>query len=403
VAGGSGARTPNWVGKLLVLLLVAIAITSALRGILHAVEHSEDFGITLKVLEVLAVENPYERYFLRDREWVADTALEPLNPNPPIPSQAPSAILLLWPYGLLPWPAAKLAWMLSNLFFTAGIITLGCRRLLPGRSVWLYAVLASLFVIGSPWRNVMTNGQHLLAGMFFFLLALELAERDRGLLAGFALAASFVKYSTTLLLLPYLVFRRQWMPIVVAFLLHGAMTLAAAWRLDENPFTLVLRSVRPAGMENGFDGFVDVFAVTHLLGLPAALAGAVSAALLLFALWLALSRRADDEFFLAALCILSTVLVYHRHYDLIILLLLLMIALKHRDRAPLAFALVSMCVALTWYVDRPIVFFTDWLRDRDNPFFYALVGVWYVTTCVLLYQAWPRASTRDDAAVASAL
>mgnify|MGYP003580355708 CR=1 FL=1 len=134
----------------------------------------------MKGLEVLLRDNPYERYFVHG-PFSAMPSTADGNSNALAPSQAPSALMLLWPYQMLPWPAARIAWAVSNLIFSAGILWLAFRRFLPGRSIWLYAALASLFVISSQWRNIMNNAQRLLAGLFFFLLAMELADRKRSL------------------------------------------------------------------------------------------------------------------------------------------------------------------------------------------------------------------------------
>jgi hypothetical protein len=381
----------SMVGKAIVAVLVALAVLSGARGVIHALHGSGDFGITLKVWEFLQRENPYARFFAEG--WIyAPPRSE--NPHTMVPSQAPSAIMLLWPYGLLSWPAARIAWLVSNLIFTAGIIVLGCRRYLRDRSVWLHIAIGSLFIIGTPWRNLMTNGQHLLAGLFFFMLAMELADRKRNLFAGLALAASFIKYTTTLVLVPYLIFKRQWTPIAVALGVHAAMTLWASLWLQENPFVLLVQSVQAGGSANAFEGFLDLFALSKLLGIAPTVAIAVSAVLLVMSISLACRRGTDGDLLLAMLCFLSMVLVYHRYYDLVVLVVPLLIAVQRGKEARLMPVLVFLCVLILWLGDRPVYFLTDWFRAKDNPFFLAVAGLWYGTLAVLFYQAWAAASAR---------
>lgn len=251
--------------KLMALMAVLLALASIGRASGNALDPmgSGDLGRPLQTAQLLKTENPYHRYFHDPIRENLD-ARPATNPFGIDPVQVPSVLMLFWPLTALNWPAAKFAWVLLNLASTAGICVLGFRRFLPGRSMWIYTALASLLVISMPWRNVVANGQHLLVGLFFYLLALELADRKRPWLAGVALAGSFIKYSATVFLLPYLIWKRQWLPIVIAGALHAIMTIGIAAKLGENPVLFPTQSF-PVANHLQFQGWFDLSTLAKLI------------------------------------------------------------------------------------------------------------------------------------------
>ncbi|MGE5721661.1 MAG: glycosyltransferase 87 family protein [Sphingomonadales bacterium] len=367
------AGRPGIPAKALVVLLVLMALGSAIHasGNALALWGSMDLGQPLKASQELMREDPYRR-FLQVPIGPDAQARPDANPFGVFPVQVPSALMLLWPYAMLSWPGAKLAWLISNLLFTAGLLLLAFRRLLPGRSPWLYAAIGALFVIGMPWRNIIANGQHLLASLFLFLLALELADRRRPVPAGIALAAALLKYTVILFLLPYLILKRQWLPIAVALAIHAAMTLAIALRLHTDPATLVLESFRIA-IRLQPQGYVDLSALTAASGIPPMLALAAGALLFGMEIWIAAVRPTRDEaLFLAALCLLAPLLVYHRAYDFVLLIVPLLVAIDRWPQAKPLTLLVSACVALVWFVStaRP---YAAWMDGR-GPYYWLVAG-----------------------------
>ncbi|MEO7503895.1 MAG: glycosyltransferase 87 family protein [Sphingomicrobium sp.] len=350
-----GGHTPWWL-KGLILVLAALAALSAGQGCRTALSPggSLDFGLTLKAAEILLHANPYRADIGRALAQVAAgpaSGLAPdVNPYPAIALQAPSVLALLWPLVPLSWPAARLVWLIANLGFTAGTLALACRRYLPDRSRWTYAALASLLLISFPWRVVIGNGQHVMAALFFFLLAAELADRGHRAWAGVALAASFVKYSVSLFLLPLLVAKRQCGPLVVAITIHGLATLAIAVRLHENPLALLGQALAASRTQLP-SGYVDLFALAHAVGLPALVAGVTAAALAAASVGVAAARRLPEPALLTLLCLLSLVAVYHRLYDLVVLVIpLIILAGTLRDRW--LQALIGTAIALGWFASR---------------------------------------------------
>ncbi len=386
--------------KFLVALLAVLAIISAARGCANALapDGSIDLGMPLKAAQLLQHDNPYRDYVPGDQALTG--TLQPhVNPFVMTPVHVPSALMLLWPYSGLSWPAAKLAWLISNLFFTAGGFALAVRRFLPDRSPWLTAALASLLMISFPWRIVIGNGQHLMASLFFFLLSAELAQRGHRIWSGVALAASFLKYTVILFLLPWFALKRQWTPLAIAFAIHGLMTLGIAIHLGENPLVLVQQALGAGTATLLVSGYIDLFAVADWLGAPLALAAKLAVALVVAVLWLGLRRPPPDEHpYLASLCFVSVVVVYHRLYDTLVLLIPLLIALGQLRKDRLVAMLILATISFCWFIDRLVLALSPWLGRAAASFttaYAALVAsLFYLTLLVLLHRQF-RAAPSD--------
>ena len=376
------------VWKLVTCLLMAAAAASLIHGANNALAlwGSMDLGVSLRSAQTLQHEDPYRRH-LRSPGRPSEHPSRHQNPYWMHPVQIPSALMLLWPYSGLSWPAAKIAWLITNLLCTAGLLLLAFRRFLPDRSPWTYAAIASLFVIGTPWRNAFANGQHGIVSLFFFLTAMELADRRRSLWAGAALAVSLIKYSTTLFLLPWFVFKRQWLVLAAAAAIHGVMTIAISLWLGTPPWTLVAGSLRVGGGDLLFSGFLDMFAWAHALGLPALVPTLTATAVLLLLLGMALAKRvANEDLFLAALCLSALSLVYHRAYDHLLLIVPLLAAIRHWRTEKLAAVLIGACTAQIWFLERAIHFLAPSLEGRASLPYNLLAALWYLTLATLLYR-----------------
>ena len=396
------AKNPMW--KLLTCLLAAVAAASVTHGARNAMAPwgSMDLGISLRSAQVLQHEDPYRRYLIAPGRW-SDHPTQGENPFSLQPVQAPSALMLLWPFSALPWPAAKIAWLAANLLCTAGLLMLAFRRFLPGRSPWIYVAIASLFVIGTPWRNALANGQHGIVGLFFFLAAMELADRRRSVAAGAALAGSLVKYSMILFLLPWFALKRQWLVLAVAAAIHGVMTIAICLWLGTTPWALVAGSIRVGGGDLLFSGFLDMFAWLHALGFPAWAPTLTGAVLLLLLLWIALARKAEKEdLFLAALCFSALSLVYHRAYDHLLLIVPLLVAIRHWRTEKLPAVLIAACTAQIWFLERAIHFLAPSLEGRASLPYNLLAALWYFTLATLLYRCMFPRHDLDGAVLAHA-
>ena len=398
MAARSGDRTwrahAKWAAVAVLLLLAAI---STGQGVYTALTHRDgsiDLGIPLKAAQALMHENPYERFLAGE---TSSAYGDELNPFPMVAVHLPSALMLLWPYSGLAWPAAKVAWLVSNLLFTFGVLLLAFRRFLPHRPPWCGVAIGALLLMSLPWRVVIGNGQHLMMSLFFFLLAAELADRGHRSWAAVTLAASFLKYTVIIFLLPYFILKRQWAPLLGALGIHATMTLGISIWLREEPWVLIEQAIR-GSRTHLLAGYVDLFAMANRIGAPLELAALLGVALTSVAVWIGARRIAVDEnHYFAGLCILSVVIVYHRAYDAVILLIPLLVAVDQvrRDRLP-AF-LVFLLVGCSWFLDRLVIALMPWLGPRGDTwadyYHYLVALLFYATLSALLY--WPMRPPRS--------
>jgi len=392
---------PGRVRLLVLALLAVVAAVSVLRASSNALEvhASHDFANLLKSAEVLQQEDVYRRWFtaMIDDDY---TRAPSSNPAGSDPTYAPSSLALLMPFNLMSWPAAQKLWLALNLGFTAGLLLLCRRRFLTQEPRWVTGAIAALLLSSVCWRNIVMNGQLAIAALFFFLLAAELGDRRRPLLAGASLMLALVKYSLILFLLPWLIARRQWLPIIVAAGIHVVLTILVAARIHENPVALVLGSF-DVGKRLAMKGYVDVGALAGHAGLPAAVALGVGLALAGAAAWAALRHRPiDTDLLLATLSFLAFILIYHRAYDGVVLLLPLCIAAARRAQDPALAAAVLGNVVLVWWVSSAR-HWSVWLED-GGPFYWLLAATWYGTLGLLIMRLDGRAySTQPQRAEAA--
>ena len=311
--------------SLVIVALTLLGLASATRGIWHALFNetgSRDFQWDAIHLLVHR-ENPYaialgDRPAATDR-WMADT----LEPN-----QLPSALALLWPFGLLSWPTARLLWTMANLAFTI-LLLLALFRWRGVYAHWrLFLPLLALFLASTAWRNHVSFGQHTLFSLSFFSVALWLQKEKRGWLSGLTLALSLFKYTTVFPLALYFLYWRAYRPLLLAAGIHVGLTLWVSWWLNESPIVLIRQSLANATrLANA--GHLDLSALlTRFLG-PVAVEHGFLLTIFLLAIILLIIRRAQParqgpevELF-TFLCLASTVVVYHRFYDLIVLVYVL--------------------------------------------------------------------------------
>lgn len=263
-----------------------------------------------------------------------------------------SGLVFLWPYAWCDWPTAKLLWALSNVLFTAVIV--GCLwRLLPRGTPGTVAVLlVSLFVMGTPWRNGVGNGQHALFVLAFLLLSIRALPRSLAL-GGIALAVSWFKHTLTFPLSLYFVrSKRGWKAVAVAAGIHAALTCSVAAWVRSPPHRLLLGPIEVAKTDTGV-GYLDVFAVGAALGLSSPLLPGM-AALVILVITCAAMRHDDDALScLSMLSVAALAMCYHRPYDFVLLVIPLAYALRERGRNARS-RLYLLLISMTWFVDRAV-------------------------------------------------
>ena len=299
------------------------------------------------------------------------------------PNYFASGLVLLWPFAVFDWPVAKVLWACANLLFTVGIF-LCLFRLLPSDTPSATKVLlVTLMLTGTPWRNVLANGQHSLFTLFFFLLAVVLSTRST-IGASWALAAAFFKHTISFPLA--LFFARScatWRPLLIAGAIHVALTLfAAAWS-HASPLDLLTGPVKVAQFATG-RGHLDVFAIATVLGISSKAVPAAAALLILMGSFLSIRRDADTLSCLSTLALASMAVVFHLMYDFVVLVIPLCYALRGvQGGSRLRVTNYLLVVGMVWFVDKfveALVGLVDGpVETAENLMFWLTVVVFYGT------------------------
>ena len=296
---------------LIIVLLSALAAVSYVQGIRNAAEFSQDFQwdaakvFTMRINPYRESMNPsgcldsfgYDEYYLQMEA-----------------NQFPSLLMLLIPYTFLPPLVARYAWIVSNMLFTVGIVFLLRKTFLKSIDRDLFIILSLLMIAGTPYRNQIGVGQHTLFAFFFFLLAVFLSEK-RGLLPEvFTVLSLFVcyfKYTLTVPLCLYFVYKKKYKEIIISAGIHVALTFVAAWWLNSDFLSMIIEPLKVSSAlaaEGGLD-----FGV--LLG-GSKLSYVLALVVMLILLFIAIKLPPGyDEAYISVLVLWSLIITYHRTYD----------------------------------------------------------------------------------------
>ncbi|MCR5405588.1 MAG: DUF2029 domain-containing protein [Lachnospiraceae bacterium] len=312
-----GSRTVRYA---VICILALMAFVSVVQGVRNASQFSQDFqwdaarALTLRM-------NPYDESMhpgtYPDAAGFRDYYLQ-MEAN-----QFPSLLMLLIPYTFLPPLVARYAWIVSNLAFTAGIIILLRKTFLKDADRELFIAAMMLMLAGTPYRNQLGVGQHTLFSFFFFLLAVWFDEHKHGK-TGFAgtvicLFICYFKYTLTVPLVLYFVYRKRYARIAVSVILHVILTVLAALWLGDSVINMIIKPLKVSSALAA-EGGMDFGALLKGSVFAYVLAFAVMIALLVMALKL---DEGMDGQFISVLILWSLIITYHRTYDYFVLVVVL--------------------------------------------------------------------------------
>ncbi|MBR4718888.1 MAG: DUF2029 domain-containing protein [Lachnospiraceae bacterium] len=326
-------------------VLAAMALISLIQGIRNAAEYSQDFqwdaakALTMRI-------NPYDESLSPGgalNEYGFDKYYLQMEAN-----QFPSLLMLLIPYTFLPPLTARYAWIVSNLIFTAGIIFLLRRTFLKEADSDIFIVFMLLLIAGTPYRNQLGVGQHTLFSFFFFLLAVWFSEREdkKAAFTGTVLCLfiCYFKYTLTVPLCLYFVYKKKYVEIAVSAAVHVVLTFVAAVWLGDSFINMIIKPLKVSSALAA-EGGIDLGVLLHGSGSAYVLAFIVMAGLFFMALRLGgledgRSEEADhdsgicmDGGFFSVLILWSLIITYHRTYDFFVMVAIL--AFFQRRHRPL--------------------------------------------------------------------
>ena len=324
----------------LYLLMALMAIVSIYEGIANGLVWSQDFQYDAATA-LRSGYDPYDMSLSFDEESLPDVpCLKGFyeyydglgTPQRMEANQFPSLLYILVPYTLMPYNAARVMWVMTNIICTAVIIWLLKKTFMVQVDERLYPVFMMLMLAGTPWRNQMGVGQHTLFAVAFFLLAVFVAEGGKqeeqeetkpalitpgDVAAGLLLSLSYLKYTVTAPLALYFIYKRKWKAFLISLVPHILLTGVAAAVLKKPYTDMIIKPLKVASALAG-EGSIDIGALTK--GSPAGLF--VTATVMLFLLGMAfLMPKGNDELFISLAALLSLVMTYHRTYDFFIMII----------------------------------------------------------------------------------
>ena len=360
----------------LLLFLVLMAAVSLLQGIRNAAEFSQDFQWDAAKAFTLHI-NPYE-------ESLAPTgALDPYGYEEYFKqmeaNQFPSLLMLLIPYTFLPPLPARYCWLCSNLLFTVGILWLLKKTFLKTVPKEVFCLVSLLMIAGTPYRNQLGVGQHTLFSFFFFLLAVFCSEKEKGQIGMIlSLCVCYFKYTLTVPLVLYFVYKRKWKELATSALVHIVLTGFSAIWLGTRFLDMLIEPLRVSSALAA-EGGLDFGALFH--GSPVAFLLAFIVMAMLFTVCLKLPAG-HDSLLVSVLTAWALIVTYHRTYDFFVLIIVVSVFYEVTtvygkiSKASLAWQYATVLVG---------VFFVLRLFS-ESPDSKIVVGtVYYVFTFVLTY------------------
>lgn len=308
-----------------IALLAAMSLVSLIQGVRNAAEFSQDFQWDAVKTFTMRI-NPYDESLSPSGildEYGFDEYYLQMEAN-----QFPSLLMLLIPYTFMPPLTARYAWIISNLIFTAGIIFLLRKTFLKEADRDTFIAFMLLMIAGTPYRNQLGVGQHTLFAFFFFLLAVWFEEMYKGqrrspvLFAGvvICLFVCYFKYTLTVPLCLYFVYKKRYPEIAVSAGMHVILTAVSAWWLGDNFINMIIKPLKVSSALAA-EGGLDFGALLGGSPLAYVLAFVVMAGL--FVLALKLGNTDSDGELISVLVLWSLIITYHRTYDFFVIVTVL--------------------------------------------------------------------------------
>ena len=299
-------------------VLIVLAIVSVLQGVKNALVYPEgSFDFQYDSAKLLSMKiNPYNESL--NSTGLADEMGLTKFYGKVEANQFPSLLIFLFPFTLFEPYIANILWLVVNLFMTVLMVILARKIFLMKLDMQWYIILVSLMLAGMGWRINIGNGQHTIFSFSFFLLALWLSEKKHWRLSGIALAISYFKYTLTLPLALYFVYKRRYKEIAVSVSIHVILTVLGAWWLNDSFINMIISPLK-ISVQSSASGYIDFGAVLNI-GAERGIMIALSMCILIFIM--SLMRMGTTEhrlLFYAIISYVSLIIIYHRVYDFFIL------------------------------------------------------------------------------------
>lgn len=307
----------KYIKYLIVAILAIMATISVCKGCMNAIAFSQDFQWDAAKALSMRID-PYEEsmnpsgaldegalgeFYARFKGIGAPQKMEA--------NQFPSLLVLLIPYTWLSPDAARIAWMISNLIFTAAIIWLLGETFLKDMDRYVYVCLSLLMLAGTPYRNQLGVGQHTLFAFAFFLLAVYCSEKNCSAGTIIALFISYFKYTLTAPLVLYFIYKKKYKEVAISVAAHVVVTIGCALWLGDSVINMILKPLKVASVLAS-EGGLDLGALMGGSSVAFIVAGIVCIGLLYLTIK---APNGYGNLIFAVSLLWSMILTYHRTYD----------------------------------------------------------------------------------------
>ena len=311
--------------------MIILSVISLAKGSINAMKFpggSIDFHYPLYVSMIARI-NPYGEETLTLHKELSLDVYYPGGYGPHNANHLPSAVVFLLPLAYLKPYTANFVWLVCNILFSFAIVMLVkylfFDKLYVGtNNTLIYIIFAAVFLAGTPLRNSIGNGQNNIISFFFLLLSLWLSEKDHRVLAGISLSATLFKYTLTVPLFLYYIYKRKYKEIIIAAIIHILLTLFASVWLGASPVELIIMSLRVSSNLSA-QGMYDICSVFTIQGIT------VSAMLFIimaaFVYYCSVKLPGHDNDVIAMLAVFALIFVYHRIYDYFVLIVPLIVVM----------------------------------------------------------------------------
>lgn len=302
----------------LLAVVTLMATVSLIQGIRNAARDSQDFQWDATKVFSLGI-NPYDESDSMEPSGILDQYGYDEHYLQMEANQFPSLLMLLLPFVYLKPLTARYVWIVCNIIFTALIIWLLRKTFLSNVDSYWFYVLSLLMIAGTPYRNQIGVGQHTLFAFCFFLIAVyfsEYCEKRSTAITAFALFVCYFKYTLTVPLVLYFIYKKRYKEIAFSVIPHIILTGVGAWWLKDSFINMIIKPLKVSS-SLAAEGGLDISALLNGSPLAYLVALIIMAGLFIMAIKL---PAGYDASLMAVLVLWSLIITYHRTYDFFVMI-----------------------------------------------------------------------------------
>ena len=307
---------------ILLVVIALLATVSLLQGVRNAARDSQDFQWDAMKVFSLRI-NPYDESDSMNPSGILDEYGYDEYYLQMEANQFPSLLMLLLPFAPLKPLAARYVWIACNIVFTLLIILLLRKTFLNDMDSYWFSALSLLMIAGTPYRNQIGVGQHTLFAFCFFLIAVYFSEYadDRkktrnAVIVILALFICYFKYTLTVPLVLYFVYKKRYKEIVISASMHVLLTIIAAWWLNDSVLNMIIKPLKVSS-NLAAEGGLDISALLQGSAVAYVLALVIMITLFVIAIKL---EPGYERTFMSVLVLWSLIITYHRTYDFFVMI-----------------------------------------------------------------------------------